>query len=54
MSSNTVATPVYAAGVLYVGSSYEKKVLMAIDLKNARGDLSNAKHILWSRTRGTP
>lgn len=54
MSSNIVATPVYADGVLYVGSSYEKKALMAIALKNARGDLTNSKHVLWSRTRGTP
>ena len=54
MSSNIVATPVYADGILYVGSSYEKKMLMAINLKNAHGDLSNANHILWSRTRGTP
>ena len=54
MSSNIVATPVFANGVLYVGSSYEKKVLMAIDLRNARGDLTNANHVLWSKTRGTP
>ena len=54
MSSNIVATPVFANGVLYVGSSYEKKVLMAIDLRNASGDLSIANHVLWSRTRGTP
>ena len=54
MSSNIVATPVFANGVLYVGSSYEKKVLMAIDLNGATGDISGSKHILWSRTRGTP
>ncbi len=54
MSSNIVATPVYSNGVLYVGSSYEKKILMAIDLKDAVGDITNSKHILWSRTRGTP
>ncbi len=54
MSSNIVATPVYDNGILYVGSSYEKKVLMAIDLRNARGDLTLSKHLLWSRTRGTP
>ena len=54
MSSNIVATPVFANGVLYVGSSYEKKVLMAIDLNGATGDITGSKHILWSRTRGTP
>jgi outer membrane protein assembly factor BamB len=54
MSSNVVATPVYANGMLYVGSSYEKKVLIAIDLKNAKGDLTDTKHVTWTRSRGTP
>lgn len=54
MSSNIVATPVFGDGVLYVGSSYEKKILMAIDLKEARGDLTRSKHVLWSRTKSTP
>lgn len=54
MSSNVVATPVYANGMLYVGSSYEKKVLIAINLKDAKGDLTGAKHVSWTRSRGTP
>lgn len=54
MSSNVVATPVYANGTLYVGSSYEKKVLIAIDLRDAKGDLTGTKHVSWTRTRGTP
>jgi len=54
MSSNVVATPVYRNGMLYVGSSYEKKILMAIDLNDAQGDLTDTKHVVWSRTRGTP
>lgn len=54
MSSNIVATPVFADGILYVGSSYEKKMLMAIDLAGASEDLTGSKHILWSRVRGTP
>ncbi len=54
MSSNIVATPVFGNGILYVGSSYEKKVLMAIDLRGASGDLTGTKRVIWSRTRGTP
>lgn len=54
MSSNIVATPVFSNGILYVGSSYEKRVLMAIDLTDAQGDLTGSKHVLWARTRGTP
>lgn len=54
MSSNVVGTPVYGNGMLYVGSSYEKKILMAIDLRDARGDLTHTKHLVWKRIRGTP
>ena len=54
MSSNIVATPVFGDGVLYVGSSYEKRVLMAIDVRGATGDISDSNRVLWSRVRGTP
>jgi outer membrane protein assembly factor BamB len=54
MSANIVATPVAAAGMVYVASSYEKRVLMAIRLKGARGDITATNHVVWSRTRGTP
>lgn len=54
MSSNVVATPVYGNEMLYVGSSYEKKILMAINLHHAQGDLTGTKHVAWNRVRGTP
>ena len=54
MSSNVVGTPVYSNGMLYVGSSYEKKVLIAINLEGAKGDLTRTKHVVWTRSRGTP
>jgi outer membrane protein assembly factor BamB len=54
MSSNVVATPVYDKGIVYVGSSYEKRILMAIDLRGAEGDITDSERILWSRSRGTP
>ena len=54
MSSNVVATPVYANGTLYVGSSYEKRILIAINLQDAHGDLTDTKHVAWTRTRNTP
>jgi hypothetical protein len=40
--------------MLYVGSSYEKKVLMAINLDGAQGDLTDTKRVVWTRNRGTP
>jgi len=54
MSANIVATPVAADGILFVGSSYEKRVLMAIRLAGATGDISGTKQVLWTRFRGTP
>lgn len=54
MSSNIVATPVYRDGIVYVGSSYEKRVLMAISIQGAQGDITASSRVLWTRTRGTP
>ncbi len=54
MSSNIVATPVYANGIVVVGSSYEKRVMLAIALDGARGDITDTDKVLWSRIRGTP
>ncbi len=53
MSSNIVATPVYRDGIVYVGSSYEKRVLMAISIQGANGDITDSTRVLWTRTRGT-
>jgi len=54
MSANIVATPVAGNGVLYVGSSYEKRILMAIKLTGSKGDITGTNKILWTRSRGTP
>lgn len=54
MSANIVATPVAADGILYVGSSYEKRALMAIKLDGASGDITETENVLWIRSRGTP
>ena len=54
MSANIVATPVSADGILYVGSSYEKRAFMAINLTGAKGDITGSDQVLWSKTRGTP
>ncbi len=54
LSNNVVASPVVGQGVAVVGSSYEKKSLMAIRLAEARGDVTGTDHVVWSRKRGTP
>lgn len=54
LSSNIVATPVAGAGMLFAGSSYEKKALLAIRLDRAKGDITGSNRIAWTRNRGTP
>jgi outer membrane protein assembly factor BamB len=54
LSSNIVATPVSAEGMLYAGSSYEKKAFLAIRLERSMGDITGSDRIAWTRSRGTP
>jgi outer membrane protein assembly factor BamB len=54
LSANIVATPVYSGGIIIVGSSYEKRAMLAIRLAGSSGDITDTEQILWSRRRGTP
>ncbi len=54
LSANIVASPVAANGVLFAGSSYEKRAMLAIHLDQANGDITNTKAIAWSITNRTP
>ncbi len=54
MSANIVATPVAGEGMVFAGSSYEKRALLAIRLDGAEGDITATKQVAWQRFRGTP
>jgi outer membrane protein assembly factor BamB len=54
LSSNVVASPVAANGVVYAGSSYDTRAMLAIRLDGARGDITGTHQVLWTRHRGTP
>jgi len=54
LSSNIVGSPVSRNGIVYVGSSYEIRIMMAIQLDGAKGDITGSKNVLWTRARGTP
>ncbi len=54
MSANICASPVAGNGMVFVGSSYEKRALLAIKLAGAKGDITHTDHVVWKRTRGTP
>ena len=54
LSANIVASPVAADGLVFAGSSYDKRALLAIRLDDARGDITGTDQVAWSRRRGTP
>lgn len=54
LSSNIVASPVAGDGMVFAGSSYETRNLLAIHLEGARGDITGTNQVAWSRSRGTP
>jgi outer membrane protein assembly factor BamB len=54
LSSNIVASPVSADGMVFAGSSYDKRALLAIRLDGAAGDITDTDRIAWNRFRGTP
>lgn len=54
MSRNVIASPLFAAGVVYAGSSYDTRAMLAIRVAGARGDVSGSGHVLWERNKRTP
>jgi outer membrane protein assembly factor BamB len=54
LAHNIVASPVAGNGMVFVGSSYEKRALLAIRLKGSQGDITGTDRVAWRRTRGTP
>jgi hypothetical protein len=45
---------VAAGGVVYAGSSYETRALLAVRLDGAKGDITGTRQVVWSRRRGAP
>jgi outer membrane protein assembly factor BamB len=54
LSSNVVASPVFGDGMVFAGSSYETRALLAIRLDGTRGDVTGTKQVVWSRNDRTP
>ncbi len=54
LSANIVASPVAADGMVFVGSSYDKRAMLAIRLDGAKGDITGTDQVVWTRERGTP
>lgn len=54
LSANVVATPLGADGMVYVGSSYDTRSMMAIKLDGAAGDITDSPNVIWTRRLRTP
>ena len=54
MSQNVVASPVSQNGMVYLGCSYDKRAMIALDLKGAEGDITDSDHVIWSTNKRTP
>lgn len=54
LSHNVVASPVAADGMVFVGSSYEKRAMIAIRFEGARGDITRTDRVAWTRRQRTP
>jgi outer membrane protein assembly factor BamB len=50
---SVVPRPVFANGLLFVASGYERATLLAIDPKGATGDATE-EHVKWTATKGAP
>ena len=54
LSANVVASPVAADGMVFVGSSYDTRALLALRYAGARGDVTGSDRVVWQRRHGTP
>ncbi len=50
---SVVPRPVFADGLLYVASGFDRPVLYAIDPKGAEGDVTDT-HVVWTCEKGAP
>ena len=54
MTKNVIPTPLYGEGILYLMSGFRGNALKAIDLANAKGDITGTPAILWEYNQDTP
>jgi outer membrane protein assembly factor BamB len=54
MTANTIPSPVYRDGVVYLTSGFRGNALQAIDLRRARGPVNDTEAMLWTHDLHTP
>ena len=51
MSNNVVASPVSENGKVYLGCSYDKRAMVAINLQGAKGNITDTDHVMWTTNK---
>src|SRR5262249_48120014 len=54
LSTNVVASPLAAGGMVFAASSCGTVAHVAIRMGGAKGDITGTKQVAWSRNRATP
>lgn len=54
MTRNVIPNPMYADGILYLMSGFRGNAIKAIDLANAKGDITASSAILWEYNQDAP
>jgi outer membrane protein assembly factor BamB len=54
LTPNSIPSPVYADGIVYLTSGFRGNVLYAVRLAEAKGDITGTPAILWKYDRDTP
>ena len=54
LTANTIPSPVYEDGVVYLAAGFRGSALMAVDLNRAQGRIDDTEAILWRIDRDTP
>lgn len=53
MTVNCIPIPIHEKGIVYLMSGYRGKMLQAVSLAGATGNLEDSKNVLWKHTRST-
>ncbi|MAG54901.1 MAG: hypothetical protein CMJ83_01285 [Planctomycetes bacterium] len=53
MTVNCIPIPIHVDGVAYLMSGYRGQMLQAVRLEDAKGDLGDSRHVLWTHQRNT-
>ena len=54
LTLNTIPSPFYVDGVVYLAAGFRGNALMAVDLDHAQGNIDGTEAVLWRVERDTP